>query len=278
MSLTSAVDRYLAAWNDHDPQGVVDALAPDGTYEDPTTGGPIGGAALAATVAGLLGAYPDLRFDEVSSGPTSETSGVIQWLMCGTNTGPLPGGPSTGATVALPGVDLVDYDPGTDRLTRVVGYFDTATMLSQLGLQAHVTPADKAPNEFGYSVRVDTGREEVPGAFSVTWIDIDEAHHPLLLQETQAIVVEQLGNDEYLGSCFAVVGRRHYTFSAWRDVDAARRALRGGRHGGAIRATKRAELGDDAFGVTSIWSPAVMNGIFRVGPSAADDTLDAQWL
>lgn len=35
MSLTAALDRYFAAWNDHDPDAVVRSLADGGSYEDP---------------------------------------------------------------------------------------------------------------------------------------------------------------------------------------------------------------------------------------------------
>ncbi|MFI5054228.1 MAG: hypothetical protein ACHQDE_07695, partial [Acidimicrobiia bacterium] len=53
-ALTDALNRYLDAWNDHDPAGVVASLNHGGTYEDPTTGGPLSGDALAASVDGLL--------------------------------------------------------------------------------------------------------------------------------------------------------------------------------------------------------------------------------
>ena len=66
MSMTEALDRYFAAWNDHDPDAVVGSLAGSGTYQDPTTGGPLTGDALAANVATLLTGFPDLHFDLVS--------------------------------------------------------------------------------------------------------------------------------------------------------------------------------------------------------------------
>src|SRR5262245_27959761 len=131
MSLTDALDRYFTAWNGHDPEGVVCSLVKGGSYEDPTTGGPLTGDALAANVAALLTGFPDLHFDLVSVAPTSDTAAAAQWLMQGTNTGPMPAGPATGQAVALPGADFIDYDPVADRIAKVVGYFDTATMLTQ---------------------------------------------------------------------------------------------------------------------------------------------------
>jgi len=281
MSLTDALDRYFNGWNDHDPPAIVASLVDGGTYEDPTTGGPLSGDALAENVAALLVGFPDVHFDLVSVAPMSTTTAAAQWVMRGTNTGPVPGGRATGGTIALPGADFIDYDPDADRLVKVVGYFDTAIMLGQLGLQAHITPADMEPvTKFGIGLRVDTQRETLPGAFSVTWIDIDPEHGFALVDANTNIVMEQLGNDGYLGSCFASIGRRRYTFTAWENVDAAKAALRGGAHAAAMRLVRTGGLGDNAFGVTSIWRPEVLNGVFHAGTGKSYDLseLTGQWL
>ncbi len=281
MSLTDALDRCFAAWNDHDPDAVVRSLAEGGSYEDPTTGGPLTGDTLAASVATLLTGFPDLHFDLVSMAATSGTGAAAQWLMRGTNTGPMPAGPATGQTVALPGADFIDYDPAADRIAKVVGYFDTATLLTQLGLRAHITPADIEPvTTFGVGLRVDTQRTTVPGAFTVTCIDIDPAHQSTLIDANTGIVMEHLGNDGYLGSCFASIGRRNYTFTAWESVQAAKAALHSGAHREAMRIARTGGLGASATGITSIWKPEVLNGIFRVGPGNSGDLaeLTGQWL
>lgn len=281
MALQDALDRYFEGWNAGDGDAVVASLTADGTYEDPTTGGPVSGDALAANVAGVATGFPDLSFDVVSSAATSDTSAVVQWVMKGTNTGAMPGRPATGGTIALPGVDLVDYDTASDRLSKVVGYFDTATMLDQLGLQAHVTPKDLPGISFGYGLRVDSGREAVPGAFTVTWIETDAEYVPHLRDSTMAIVFEQLGQEAgYLGSFIARVGSRGYTFTAWTDVESAKAALRGGKHGEAMRDARHDGFGANARGITSIWSPETMNGIFHPGPGKSHDLaeLGGQWL
>jgi steroid delta-isomerase-like uncharacterized protein len=280
MSMTSALDRYFDAWNSHQPDQVVAALTNDGTYEDPTTGGPLSGDALAASVAGVYAGFPDVRFELESVAATGDDTAAAQWRMIGTNTGPLPGGPATGARLDLPGADFFTYDEGADRVSRVVGYFDTATMLSQLGLQAHITPSDvEGVVEFGYANHVWTGRDTAPGAFTVTWIEIDAEHHMDLVEKTTAIVMEQLGNDAYLGSCFAVIGRRHYTFSAWTDTQSAQSALHGDAHTRAMKLTQSGGLGDDARGVTSMWTPHFLNGVFHAGAGSTDlSTLGGQWL
>ncbi|HLX88089.1 MAG TPA: nuclear transport factor 2 family protein [Acidimicrobiales bacterium] len=281
MALTDALERYFEAWNAHDADAVVATLTDGGTYEDPTTGGPLAGDALAANVNGLLTGFPDIRFELVSVAPTGASSAAAQWVMHGTNTGPMPQGPATGQTVALPGADFIDYDVDSDRLTRVVGYFDTATMLGQLGLQAHISPADMDPFvKFGIALHVDTQRTTVPGALTVTWIDIDPEHQFTLIDASTAIVTEQLGNEGYLGSCLATVGRRNFTFSAWESVDSARKALRGGAHGAAMRQAHAGGLGDNAKGITSIWTPEKLNGVFQGSGGKSRDLaeLGEQWL
>lgn len=281
MSLNQALDRYFDAWNAHDPQAVVTALSTGGTYEDPTTGGPLTGDALAENVGTLMTGFPDVHFELVSVDALDETRAAAQWIMTGTNTGPMPAGPATGQAVALPGADFISYDPEPDRLAKVVGYFDTATMLSQLGLQAHITPADMEPvTKFGIGMRVDTQRKAIPGALSLTWLNIDPEYQFTLIDATTNIVMEQLGNEAYLGSCFATIGRRNFTFTAWESVEAAKKALRGGAHGAAMRLASNGGLGDNVQGVTSIWRPEVLNGIFHAGPgkSFALEELDDQWL
>lgn len=279
MSLDTALERYFDAWNSHEPERVPAALTPGGTYEDPTTGGPLSGDALTASVAGVYAGFPDVHFEVVSIATHGDAASV-QWRMQGTNTGPLPGGPATGATLDLPGADFFTYDADADALSSVVGYFDTATMLRQLGLQAHITPNDvEGVLEFGYGLRVESGRATVPGAFTVTWIDVDAEHHPRLVEATRAIVMEQLGNDAYLGSFLASVGRRNYTFSAWTSAEAAQAALRGDAHTTAMKLAQTGGVGDNARGITSVWQPLYLNGVFNPQGASHDlSELGGQWL
>ena len=280
MPLLEALDRYFASWNDHDPEGLMASLTEDGTYEDPNTGGPVSREKCAGILSRLLTAFPDLSFDVVDIGPTSDTTAYARWVMRGTNTGPGPAGSATGRKIALSGADFIEHDPEPDLVARVVGYFDPSALLRQLGLQVHITLGDLEWAAFGTSVRVDTQRTTIPGAFTITWIDVDDDHAPVLSNAGLAIVTEQLDNDAFLGTCFATVGQRHYTFTAWESVDSARAALRGGAHAEAMRLANRGGMGENAVGITSIWKPEVLNGVFRPGASRAADLseLGGQWL
>jgi len=279
MSIDTALEHYFDAWNSHQPERVAEALTDGGTYEDPTTGGPLSGDALTASVAGVYAGFPDVHFEVVSLS-TSHDSATAQWRMQGTNTGPLPGGPATGGTLDLPGADFFTYDCESDKISSVVGYFDTATMLGQLGLQSHITPQDMdGVTKFGTSLRVDTGRDTIPGAFTVTCIDVEPEFEGALVDATIAIVMEELGNDDYLGGCFATIGTRNYTFTAWTSPEAAQAALRGDAHSNAMKLAQTGGLGDSTLGLTSAWTPHFINGIFRPGGRSQPLTeLEGQWL
>ena len=100
-------------------------------------------------------------------------------------------------------------------------------------------------------------------------------------QRAAAVDVQQLGEEAgYLGSFIARVGNRGYTFTAWTDVDSAKAALRGGKHGEAMRDANHDGFGSNARGITSIWSAEKMNGIFHPGPGKSHDLseLGGQWL
>jgi steroid delta-isomerase-like uncharacterized protein len=279
MALADALDRYFDAWNARDGDAVVASLTDDGTYEDPTTGGPLNGDALAANVAGVVAAFPDLRFELVSVTPTGDTTASAQWRMQGTNTGASPIGPATGGTIDLAGADFLDYDPSADKVSKVVGYFDTATMFAQLGLQAHITPADMDFLRFGYGIRVDTGRTALPGALTLTWIEVEPEDVPALQAATEPIIAEQLGNEGYLGSCFLSVGKRNYTLTAWKSVEYAESALGRGAHAQAMEFMRGGGVGKDARGLTSIWKPERLNPFkYQARPDTDQQPLDGQWL
>ena len=117
MSLTHALDRYFAAWNDHDPDAVVRSLAGGGSYEDATTGRPLTSDALAANVAAAR-RVPRPAFRPGQQGLHQRRHGRRPVADAVTNTGPMPVGPPTGQTIALPGTDFLDCSPGPARSPR----------------------------------------------------------------------------------------------------------------------------------------------------------------
>ena len=280
MSFTDVLDRYFAGWNDHDPAAVVATLVEDGTYEDPTTAVPKSGNALFEHVAGLVAGFPDVHFDVATVATTGETTAAVQWVMRGTNTGPAAGGAATGKRIALHGADIINYDPAADRLSKVVGYFDTATMLRQLGLQTHISPAD-APGrvQFGLASRVITGEAAEPGCFTVTSIDVGDGCVGEVDDFANSIVEAIAAQPGYLGSVFATVGGRKYTFTAWRDASAVE-GIRTTVHRDAMRRFNSGTLG--ARVMASVWVPLRLNPVRVSGGEAGrpvrDEPLSTQWL
>ena len=92
--------------------------------------------------------------------------------------------------------------------------------------------------------------------------------------------MEQLGNDDYLGSCFATIGRRNYTFTAWTTPEAAQDALRGEAALDRDEARRRpAASATTPAGVTSMWTPHFLNGVFNPQGGSLDlAELGGQWL
>jgi steroid delta-isomerase-like uncharacterized protein len=140
MTIVDVAQTYLQAWNDHNPDAIVSTFVEGGTYVDPTVPNGLTGPAIGQNAAGLFMTFPDLRFDIESIAQTGEDTVAVQWLMCGTNTGPLMGNPPTGQTIALPGADFIRIE--SDKVRSVQGYFDQKTFVEHLGLQAIVAPIE----------------------------------------------------------------------------------------------------------------------------------------
>ena len=255
--LVEVAQAYLQAWNDHDGAAVTRLFAPDGTYVDPTLPGPLSGDAIAKYVAGLVVAFPDLVF--VVEGINVDGGHVtLRWRMQGTNTGPLPGAPQpTGGTCDLPGVDLITV--GAEGITSVVGYFDQKTFVEQLGLQALIVPQDRWPFHWGVSARTNLGNTTVPGAITMTWIDVDGDQERSEVRRRVSIIIEALASEPgFIGWVGTFSGHRGHTWTAWTTPEAAEAAIaRTMPHRNAMDRFMNQGLG--ARGFASLWTPYRLN-------------------
>ena len=151
MRTMDVAEGYFAAWNSRDPGAVAATFVEGGTYADPATGAPLSGLAIVGYVQGILTIFPNLSFDVVSEQDLGNGRVAAQWIMRGTNTGPLPGGPPLGRSIALPGADFIQIEG--DGVRSVDGYFDQKTMLEQMGLAVTPMPAEAiGPFSFGSGV------------------------------------------------------------------------------------------------------------------------------
>lgn len=125
-------DRYVEAWNDHDPKAVMEMFAEGGTAVDPATDGRLTGAEIGEWVEETTRAFPDVQFDINRSVSDGDEVLFAEWRMRGTHEGSLNGLPPTGRSLDLDGVDVVTISD--EGITSVRGYFDMSEVNEQLGL------------------------------------------------------------------------------------------------------------------------------------------------
>jgi steroid delta-isomerase-like uncharacterized protein len=257
--LPDTIRRYFQAWNERDVNGVLAALAPGGTYADPATTGPLAGASLAHYLGGFFAAFPDVGFELTEVRGDGDRL-AVGWLMHGANTGPLrPGLPPTGASVTLPGIDLIDLDGGAIR--SVQGFFDQQTLLAQLGLQVVVQPWALGPVQFGRAVWLSTGSRVKPGAFSTTWIDVaTEREREEVIERTRQMFAELAQMPGFIGATFTNVGCRLSTQTAWDGVASAHAMMQLIDHKTALQRFFSGDLGVAVH--TSVWAPERQNTLW----------------
>lgn len=262
MSVLQRAQQYFDAWNDHDAQAIVDTFAPGGTYVDPTTGGPLAGEAIGHYAAGLWAAFPDLAFEVVSVDLAGEGKVAAQWLMRGTNHGSMLGLPPTGVAVALPGADFIAVEESGIR--SVVGYFDSAALPRQLGLQTIVQPEHIGPFRFGVSNAAQSGKQMTPGALSYTSLVLRGPDERAAVSNySRQIVPEMLQMPGFISFAGITVGHRMITLSTWESADDPKQLLRGGTHKESVSHF----YGDGHYlgGVTSVWTPVRVSYNARCG-------------
>jgi steroid delta-isomerase-like uncharacterized protein len=229
MSAIEAARRYVAAWNARDGAALAAAFRPGGTYEDPNTDGPLGTGPLGVYAGALWTAFPDLWFEEAGWQEAAGGEITFRWVMRGTNRGSLRGLPPTGATVALPGVDLITVCD--DAVERVVGYFDSGTLMRQLGVMSVVQPYAVGPVRFGVCTQVRSAGQAPPAAVSLTMIEARSDDEVQRIREISRRIMLQLPTmPGFLSFQGSVVGHRLSTVTLWDSAEAARQVMREPSH------------------------------------------------
>ncbi len=259
MTVVDVAQRYFEAWNRHDPDSIVATFAEGGTYSDPNVPAGLTGQAIAQYAGGLFEAFPGLSFDILSHASGGDGVVTAQWVMRGTNTGPLRGNPPTGGAVALPGADFITVEG--DKIRSVQGYFDRSALVEQLGMQVIVQPYSAGPFYFGYSVRSQSGKLAKPGAVSLTWIQARSEDEVQQLEDYgSTIASEMVGMDGFIAWIGVVIANRMFTITAWEDTEDALQLRRGGMHEEAMNRFFASELGSSGF--TSVWKPERINALW----------------
>jgi steroid delta-isomerase-like uncharacterized protein len=134
--LQEFIDRYNAAWNDHDVDAIVSMHTEDSVFENHTTGDVnVGKEAIGKAITGIFGVFPDLNF-EARSQYIRDDLVVQEWTARGTHQGPMKRSgmtiEPTGREVEYRGMDIIPIEGGL--VARKDVYSDGVTLLRQLGL------------------------------------------------------------------------------------------------------------------------------------------------
>jgi steroid delta-isomerase-like uncharacterized protein len=124
--LTDFATRYAAAWSSRDPAQLASFYTEDGALTVNAGTPSVGRAAITATAAAFMTAFPDMvvKLDEVSQ---DGDRAIFRWIWTGTNTG--PGG--TGKAVRIKGYE--EWTIGADGLIKEsLGHYDEAEYQRQL--------------------------------------------------------------------------------------------------------------------------------------------------
>jgi steroid delta-isomerase-like uncharacterized protein len=247
---------YTDAWNRHDAAGIVATFAERGTYTDPTTPGSLTGAAISAYAQSLWDAFPDLSFETMSLIQNDQGLVSAEWIMKGTNTGPMMGLPPTGRPIAVAGADFARIEGG--KILSLQGYFDAGAVPRALGLDVIVQPSSIGPFGFGTSVRASNGSTALPGAFSITNFFARNPEEVALIKESgRKIAMDMLSMPGFISFVSVVVGDCLMTITAWETRDAMAPLMKQGEHRSMVSRYFTSEFGQG--GMTGVWVPGRLN-------------------
>jgi len=130
-------ERYVGAWNAHDPEAVAACASEDVYWDDPGLAKPARGRVeLAAFVRAGVTAFPDYKFTHRGAVAISDDrrAAYVPVRMTGTNTGRIdpPGLAATGRRFAFDAIDVWTFRGGL--LWRYRAAYDFASLARQLGL------------------------------------------------------------------------------------------------------------------------------------------------
>jgi steroid delta-isomerase-like uncharacterized protein len=134
--LQAFIDRYNAAWNDHDVDAIVSMHTEDSVFENHVTGDVnVGREQIGRAISSIFAVFPDLAF-ETRRAYIRDDLVVQEWTASGTHEGPMTRSgitlEPTGKKVEYKGMDVIPIQDGL--VARKDVYSDSITLLRQLGL------------------------------------------------------------------------------------------------------------------------------------------------
>ena len=134
-ALREAIDRYNAAWNEHDLDAIMSMHASDMVFENHTAGESAEGEAVRAHIGAIFEGWPDIEFTTRRL-YVREGLVVQEWTATATHTqtmrrGDLVAEPS-GKRIKWDGLDVIPFEDGLVKRKDV--YSDSVSILRQVGL------------------------------------------------------------------------------------------------------------------------------------------------
>ena len=124
--------RYVEAWNRHEPAAVVAQFGDGGRYEPLPMEQSFAGDDLERFVRMVMTAFPDLTLRILRRIPAGDLL-VAEWEIGGTHLGEFMGVAPTGEYAIVRGCDVAEFAPdGSIRCNHV--YWDSASVARQIGV------------------------------------------------------------------------------------------------------------------------------------------------
>jgi steroid delta-isomerase-like uncharacterized protein len=134
-ALRETIDRYNAAWNEHDLDAIMAMHAPDMVFENHTAGESAEGEAVRAHIGAIFETWPDIAFTTRRL-YLREGLAVQEWTASATHTNTMRRGDlvaePTGKRVEWDGLDVIPFENGLVKRKDV--YSDSVSILRQVGL------------------------------------------------------------------------------------------------------------------------------------------------
>jgi steroid delta-isomerase-like uncharacterized protein len=134
-ALEQAIDRYNAAWNDHDLDTIVSMHAPDMVFANHTAGESAEGEEVRRHIGAIFETWPDIEF---TTRRLYVRDGLVvqEWTARATHSRVMRRGDivaePTGRTVEWVGMDVIPFENGLVKRKDV--YSDSVSILRQVGL------------------------------------------------------------------------------------------------------------------------------------------------
>jgi steroid delta-isomerase-like uncharacterized protein len=134
-ALEEAIDRYNAAWNEHDLDAIMAMHAPDMVFENHTAGESAAGEEARAHIGSIFETWPDITFTTRRL-YVREGLVVQEWTAAATHVNTMRRGDlvaePTGERVEWDGLDVIPFQDGLVKRKDV--YSDSVSILRQVGL------------------------------------------------------------------------------------------------------------------------------------------------